>query len=83
VRMIDFITSRKRNYQTTFGSEIGGRVFRDIVRFAKTGETFYHEDPHVRGMIEGRREVVYRIADHLNLSPDELLAKYHKGVTDE
>ena len=76
---LQFLTSRGRNYRQTFGGDSGQRVFNDLVRFAKIGQPFHHPDPHVRGMVEGRREVVCRIADHLNLSPEELLAKYNEG----
>jgi hypothetical protein len=80
MKPIEYLTGRLQNYRRTFTSDTGDKVFTDLLRFAKLGETFYHQDPYVRGMIEGRREVVVRIADHLNLSPDELLAKYHKGT---
>lgn len=80
VDKLDFLRSRSQNYRRVFTSELGERVLHDLLRFAKVGEAFHHPDPAIRAMVEGRREVVFRIADHLNLSPEQLLAKYDKGM---
>lgn len=78
---LDFLKSRGQQYKQTFGSEAGERVLADLLRFAKVGQAFHHPDPALRAMVEGRREVVARITDHLKLSPEQLLALYDKGST--
>lgn len=68
-----FLTSRKRNYQTTFSGVGGEAVLADLARFCRADASTFDTDPRVAALMEGRREVWLRITKHLNLSPDELV----------
>tara|TARA_R110000803_G_scaffold27832_3_gene64775 strand:- start:2264 stop:2509 length:246 start_codon:yes stop_codon:yes gene_type:complete len=70
-----FLTTRKRNYQTTFAGVGGEAVLVDLARFCRADESTFNTDPRISALMEGRREVWLRITKHLNLSPDEL-ARY-------
>ena len=67
-----FLTTRKRNYQTTFAGVGGQAVLADLARFCRADESTFNADPRVEGVLQGRREVWLRITKHLNLTPDEL-----------
>ncbi len=77
-----FLQGRKRSYLTTFGNPIGQNVLRDLAKFCRAHETTFHSDPRVHAALEGRREVFLRIANHMNLSTDELYHLYG-GLTQE
>jgi hypothetical protein len=82
-QLYDFITRRTRNYKLVFGDGDRGpqrAVLKDLARFCRASETCFNEDPRVHAVLEGRREVWLRIANHLNLSPQELLAIYSPGT---
>lgn len=70
-----FLTNRKRNYQTTFAGVGGEAVLADLARFCRADESTFNTDARISALMEGRREVWLRITKHLNLSPDEL-ARY-------
>lgn len=70
-----FLTTRKRNYQTAFTGVGGEAVLVDLARFCRADESTFNTDPRISALMEGRREVWLRITKHLNLSPDEL-ARY-------
>lgn len=76
-----FLTTRKRNYQTTFAGVGGEAVLEDLARFCRADESTFNTDPRVSALMEGRREVWLRITKHLNLSPDEL-ARYFNPTGD-
>lgn len=73
----EFLTSRKRNYQTAFKSVAGEMVLEDLARFCRADETTFHTDGRVSALMEGRREVWLRITKHLNLTPDELVKYFN------
>ncbi len=72
-----FLTTRKRNYQTTFAGVGGQAVLADLARFCRADETTFDTDPRVSALLEGRREVWLRITKHLNLTPDELVQYFN------
>ena len=72
----EYLTARKQAYQAVFGSERAALVKDDMQRFCRAGESTFHPDPRVEGLLQGRREVWLRIEQHLNLSPDELVAVF-------
>ena len=83
MRIIDFISGRSSAYRTVFGKADRGAqraVARDLAKFCRGNETCFHEDPRIHAVMEGRREVYLRIINHLNLSPQELLAIYSPGT---
>jgi hypothetical protein len=72
-----FLTTRKRNYQTVFGGVAGGEVLRDLAKFCRADETTFHADARASALMEGRREVWLRITKHLNLTPDQLVQYFN------
>lgn len=53
-------------------------VMEDLLKFCRWHETAFHPDPRVHAMLEGRREVMRRILQHLNLSLDDLWKLHDK-----
>ena len=80
MRLIEWLTDRKRSYQLTFGAPVAHSVLRDLAKFCRANETCFHSDPRIHAALEGRREVWCRIQNHLNLSPSELYAIYNPGA---
>lgn len=74
----DFLFRRRRAYRLTFNPEEQSDqdVLADLARFCRANESTYHPDPRMSCVLEGRREVFLRIAQHLNLSEEDLWAIY-------
>jgi hypothetical protein len=53
-------------------------VLRDLAKFCRAHETTFNPDPRAHALAEGRREVFLRIANHMNLTEDELWELYGK-----
>jgi hypothetical protein len=76
---LSFLTVRKQNYQRAFGNPWGEQVLIDLATFCRANETCVIPGDHDRTLLlEGRREVWLRIAQHMNLSPEQLFALYTK-----
>ena len=73
----EFLTSRKRNYQTVFSGVAGQAVLEDLARFCRADESTFSPDPRVEGVLQGRREVWLRVTKHLNLTPEELVKYFN------
>lgn len=75
-----FVFRRQQDYRITFPKVAvsSTRVLADLAKFCRANETTYHPDPHIRGMLEGRREVFLRIQHQLKLSQEELWKLYGK-----
>ena len=71
-----FLMRRRHNYRLAFLSPPGQEVLRDLAAFCRANETTFHPDARLHAVAEGRREVWLRIANHLNMPPDELWALY-------
>lgn len=73
-----FLTGRAQAYQHTFNPEsvYAQAVLKDLAKFCRATESTFHPDPRVHAMLEGRREVLLRIENHLRLSPDKLWEIY-------
>lgn len=73
---------RKMAYTQVFGVETPANraVLVDLQHFCRNRASTFHPDPRVHALLEGRREVVLRIADFLELNVEQLVAKY--GGTD-
>ena len=67
---------RQYHYKLWFQSPPGVEVLKDLCRFCRMHESTFHADPRIHALLEGRREVVLRIAYHLNLTPDQLWELY-------
>lgn len=76
-----FLFRRQRAYQVTFAGPVADEVLRDLAKFCRAHETTFHPDPRVAAQMDGRREVWLRIAQHLNLSNDELWKLYGRNDT--
>jgi len=74
--VVNFLQWRRQQYLQTFDNEAGKEVLADLAKFCRANETTFHPDPHVRCQLDGRREVWLRIANHLNLSDEELYELY-------
>lgn len=74
------LTSRRHAYKFVFGGAFGSVVLKDLTKFCRGNETTFDSDPRVHALLEGRREVLLRIAQHLNLSVEELWALYDGRV---
>lgn len=79
-RVMDVLRNRKRAYQQVFIQNIASEsVLADLARFCRAGKSTFDPDPRVHALIEGRREVWQRIADHLNCTEDELYNIFVRG----
>jgi hypothetical protein len=71
-----FLMGRRTAYQQVFQGVHGEKVLADLAKFCRAHQSTAHADPHVAARLDGRREVWLRIAEHLNLSADQLWALY-------
>lgn len=78
-RVMRFLALRKRAYQIVFNNNVSatGIVLADLAKFCRANETTFHPDPRLHAALEGRREVFLRIANHLNLTTEQLYAIYN------
>ena len=76
-----FLGFRKQAYQQTFSVEnrFNCEVLSDLAKFCRAEKSCFHPDPRVHAVLEGRREVFIRIANHLRLSTDDL-CKIYGGI---
>ena len=74
---LNFLTGRKTDYQHVFNSPAGERVLADLAVFCRAVETCAVPGDRDRTfMLLGRNEVFQRIQQHLNRTPEQLLALY-------
>lgn len=73
---VDALRARKSAYYTTFNTPIGQEVLKDLAKFCRAAESCFHKDPRMHAVLEGRREVFLRIAQHLNLTTEQLFKVY-------
>lgn len=74
------LLARQDSYKTTFHGVNGQEVLKDLSRFCREKEScFTVGDPYATALLEGRREVILRILDHLEMPPDDLWLKYGEG----
>jgi|TARA_R110002126_G_scaffold73586_1_gene183470 hypothetical protein len=74
----DFLKERGQKYRHTFKGINGEAVLDDLAKFCRANESTFHADARVEGIMQGRREVWLRIANHLNLTNDELWSHFNK-----
>lgn len=75
-----FLAERKTAFSLAFMNAAGQAVLDDLRPFCRADSTCFDPDPRVHAALEGRREVWLRIQDHINLSPEALLAKYDRSA---
>lgn len=75
-RLRGWLSGRRTYYLRTFDNPEGHKVLADLAKFCRANAPTFHPDPRVHAVAEGRREVWLRIANHLNLSDDQLYDIY-------
>jgi hypothetical protein len=73
------IAGRRQAYVNTFDNVHGRKVLGDLAVFCRADKSTFHPDSRVHAVLEGRREVWLRIANHLNLSPEQLYELFQEG----
>lgn len=78
-RAFDLLKKRRLAYMLTFKKDnfAAQEVLIDLAKFCRANESTYHSDPSLKDVLIGRREVWLRIANHLNLSSEQLFALYN------
>ena len=72
---------RQRAYQSAFGEGSPGHmVMVDLALYCKAFKTDDVQEPNTLMRMQGRRDVFFRIFDHLKLTPNELEAVYRTAV---
>jgi hypothetical protein len=76
--LIDRLRLRKRNYTSLFSPGAPGHdALADLARFCRAyGDDVVIGDHDRTLVLAGRREAFWRIVDHLNLQPEELVHVY-------
>lgn len=82
--LLAYLRARQEAYRRFYaGKPIGDDlkiVMDDFKRFCFGGSTTYDEDARTHALKTGRQEYWLRVHDQLDLSFDELVAKYTKQV---
>lgn len=74
-----YIKDRQQHYKAVFGDLNNPSVrfvLEDLAFFTRAHQSAFNADPRIHALIEGRREVYYRIKDNTQLPPDLLYDKY-------
>ncbi len=76
-KALEIFTDCKRAYLLAFGTAAGQTVLTDLAKFCRANENAAVPGDHDRTWaLIGRREVYLSIRDYLDLSPEELVAKF-------
>jgi hypothetical protein len=70
----DVVFNRQRIYREVFKKDSlpVQAVLKDLAKFCRAHTTTFHMDARAHALAEGRREVWLRIANHLELTSEEL-----------
>lgn len=84
-RARDFLAGRRHAYRRLFSIENQDAqlVLRDLAKFCRAHETTVTPDARASAILEGRREVWLRIANHLQLDEETLWRLYDGRATSE
>lgn len=76
--LFGFMHKRKQAYQLTFqvNQPANVIVLEDLMTFCRYRESTFHPDARIAANLDGRREVLLRIMNHLNLSEEQLAQLY-------
>ena len=74
-----FLMRRRHNYRLTFLSPPGQEVLADLSKYCFANKSTAQPNRDLSLILQGRREVWLRIANHMNMSPDDLWRLYHEG----
>ena len=76
--VLDKLRSRRAAYRNTFALDpCDQEVLQDLAQFCRAHVTCFHPNQRISDMLEGRREVWLRIANHLNLSTEQLFSIFN------
>lgn len=80
-KILDYLRYRKQNYQTVFDADNPAVqvVLTDLATFCRAGKSTFDPDSRTHALLEGRKEVWLRIAQHLGYTEDELYAVFALG----
>lgn len=68
----DFLRHRGQAYRRLFQGVHSETVLADLAKFCRANVSTFNPDPRLEGILQGRREVWLRIAQHLNLTEEQL-----------
>ena len=78
-QFLAYVATRSEHYKKVFGNLEDPSVrfvLEDLAFFTRAHSSAFNADPRIHALIEGRREVYYRIADNTQLSRDLLYERY-------
>jgi|SRR6185437_11673169 len=73
------VARRRRAYLETFSINTNPAdrvVLEDLAKFCRANESTFNPDARIEGLLQGRREVWLRIAQHMNLTDEDAWALY-------
>ena len=77
-----YFSEVKRAFHAAFNiAPHGGIVMEDLSLYCHEKRTCFHTDDAIRNVLEGRRQVMLRIREFLELSPEQLVALNTKEKT--
>jgi hypothetical protein len=76
-KLRDRLRGRQHDYRLTFAGVQAQRVLADLAKFCRAHDSTFHPDARVAAVLEGRREVWLRVAQHLQLSDEEIWSLYN------
>ena len=73
-KTLQYLSNRKGAYAAVFQKDnpAAQAVLQDLAKLCRADRTCFHPDPRLHALAEGRREVWLRIANHLNLTSEQL-----------
>lgn len=87
---LKIMTDRKRAYQIVFNTPAGEAVLIDLTPYCREKETCVAAqnskapiDIYRTFLLEGRRDVLLRIREHLELTPEQLVERYTVRIETE
>lgn len=84
VAAIEYWRGKAAAYRTTFNSQYGPKVLRDLADFCHAFKTTESpENERLSALREGRRQVWLFIMHRLNLTPEQLSALYRDVINGE
>lgn len=76
-KALEIFTDCKRAYMLTFGTDAGKTALADMAKFCRAnGSAAVPGDRDRTWALIGRRETYLMIRDYLDLTPEELVARY-------
>jgi len=76
------IQERRKAYRKVLGGNDASTriVIEDLKRFCRFSKSCFDPDPRIHADLEGRREVILRITEYLELDVEQLYLIYEQGA---